>query len=139
MYADTSDRIVLKTAKQSKSCDEFQLWDRRRGTFVPFSISRGKRVKHCTSQREINSFPGHEFLYFKESPDATDISDQTMVISDSSGGRLQTLSRDDWDPGATAVESATLAIGEDPLYVMSADGTGGSVEVPQARFIRFKR
>jgi len=140
VYSDNSDHIVLKTAKQAKSCDEFQLWDRRRGTFVPFSISRGdKRSKHCTSQREINSFPGHEFLFFKESPNATDVEDQTMVISDSSGGRLQVLSREDWDPKVTAVESATLAIGEDPLSVMSADGTGGRIPVPQARFLRYKK
>ncbi len=62
-----------------------------------------------------------------------------MVITDSSGGRLQTLSREDWDPMATAVEDATLVIGENPLFVMSADGTGGRVEVDQARFIRYQR
>jgi len=140
VYADDPNLIILKTAKQSKTCDEFQLWDRRRGTFVPFSVSHGdKNTKHCTSQREINAFPGHQFLYFKESPSATDVTEQTMVISDAGGGRLQTLSRDDWDPGATAVETATLAIGEDPLYVMSADGTGGSVEVPKARFVRYQQ
>ena len=137
VYSDTADRIVLKTAKQSKACDEFQLWDRRRNSFVPFSISRGsKGAKHCTSQREINSFPGHQFLYFKESDTATDLSEQAMVVTDEEGGRLQILSHDDWDPMATAVEAATLVIGEDPLFVMSADGTGGTVEVPQARFIR---
>jgi len=146
VYADDSNFIVLKTAKQSKTCDEFQLWDRRRDSLVPFSVSResvsattGKRLKHCTSQREINSFPGHQFLFFKESPDATDLSEQTMVITDTSGGRLQVLAREDWDPMATAVEAATLVIGEDPLYVMSADGTGGNTEVPHARFIRIKK
>ena len=137
VYSDTADRIILKTANQSKMCDEFQLWDRRRNSKVPFSISRGsKGGKHCTSQREINSFPGHQFLYFKESDTMTDLSEQTMVVTDEGGGRLQILSREDWDPMATAVEAATLVIGEDPLYVMSADGTGGRVEVPHARFIR---
>ena len=139
VYADSSEFIVLKTAKQSKVCDEFQLWDRARGTFVPFSVSRGgKREKHCTSQREVNAFPGHQFLFFKESPNVTDVENQTMIITDSGGGRLQLLSREDWDPRVTAVESATLAIGDDPLYVMSADGTGGRIEVPQARFIRYQ-
>jgi hypothetical protein len=137
VYADASDKIILKTAKQSKVCDEFQLWDRKRNSTVPFSVSRGsKRDTHCTSQREINSFPGHQFLYFKESTTATDLSEQTMVVTDEAGGRLQVLAREDWDPRATAVEAATLVIGEDPLYVMSADGTGGTVEVPHARFIR---
>src|SRR5258708_25900322 len=80
VYADTSERIVLKTATQSKICDEFQLWDRKRDSYMPFSVSRGsKAAKHCTSQREINSFPGHQFLYFKESKTATDLSEQTMV------------------------------------------------------------
>jgi len=140
VYADTSERIVLKTAKQSQACDEFQLWDRRRNSYVPFSISRGsKGAGHCTSQREINSFPGHQFLYFKESVTSTDLSEQTMVVTDADGGRLQILSREDWDPMATAVEATTLVIGEDPLYVMSADGSGGTAEVPQARFIRFKK
>jgi len=140
VYSDSSDFIVLKTAKEAKVCDEFQLWDRRRNTLVPFSVSTGsRRMKHCSSQREINSFPGHQFLFFKESPDATDVSEQTMVVSDAHGGRLQILSHDDWDPMATAVEALTLVIGEDPLYVMSADGTGGRIEVPQARFIRYQR
>ena len=150
VYSDSSDRIVLKTAKQSKMCDEFQIWDRRRGSLGPFSVSGGtppkarlakgsRRTKHCASQREINSFPGHQFLFFKESLSATDLDDQTMVITDASGGRLQILSREDWDPKATAVEAATIVIGEDPLYVMSADGTGGRTEIPQARFIRAGR
>jgi hypothetical protein len=140
VYADTSERIILKTAKQSKLCDEFQLWDRKRESYVPFSVSHGtKDTKHCTSQREINSFPGHQFLYFKESATATDLSEQTLVVTDEEGGRMQVLAREDWDPVATAVEAATLVIGEDPLYVMSADGTGGTVPVPQARFIRYKK
>jgi hypothetical protein len=139
IYSDNPDVIVLKTAKQSKSCDEFQLWDRRRNSLVPFSVSGGdRRTKHCTSQREIGAFPGHQFVFFKESPNTTDLTDQTMIITDAGGSRLQTLSHDDWDPMATAVETATLVIGEDPLYVMSADGAGGSVEVPHARFIRYQ-
>ena len=62
-----------------------------------------------------------------------------MVVTDSSGGRVQVLLREDWDPMVTAVEEATLVIGDDPLYVMSADGTGGKAEIPQARFIRYQR
>ena len=62
-----------------------------------------------------------------------------MVITDADGERLKILSHDDWDPMATAVETTTLVIGENPLYVMNADGTGGSTEVPQARFIRSKK
>src|SRR5207249_6587309 len=99
VYSDSPDRIVLKTAKQSKMCDEFQIWDRRRESLVPFSVSGGtpprarlakgsRRTKHCASQREINSFPGLQFLFFKESLSATDLDDQTMVITDASGGRL---------------------------------------------------
>ncbi len=137
IYSDSSARIILKTAKQSNACDEFQLWDRRRGSLVPFSVRHGaKKVKHCACQREVNSFPGHQFLYFKESDNTTDLSEQTLVVTDADGGRLQILSHEDWDPLATAVESTTLVIGEDPLYIMSADGTGGTLAVPKARFIR---
>ena len=67
------------------------------------------------------------------------MSEQTLVIADTSGGRLQTIAREDWDPKATAIEAMTLAIGEDPLYVLSADGTGEKLEFPKARFIRIKR
>jgi len=140
VYSDAADRIILKTAKQSKKCDEFQLWDRRRGSLVPFSLRHGaKQTKLCACQREINSFPGHQFFYFKESDKATDLSEQTMVITDAEGGRLKVLSHEDWDPMATAVESMTLAIGENPVYVMSADGAGGMTEIPKARFIRSKK
>ena len=54
-------------------------------------------------------------------------------------GVCKRIEREDWDPKATAVEATTLAIGEDPLYVLSADGTGEKLEVPKARFTRFKR
>jgi len=137
VYADSSNLIVLKTAKQSKTCDVFQLWNRTTDSFEPFSVVGGKQQrKPCVSQREINAFPGNQFLSFKESPDSADFSEQTLVITDATGGRLQTIAHEDWDPKATPVESITLAIGEDPLYVMSADGTGEKLEVPQARFIR---
>jgi hypothetical protein len=140
VYANTSERIILKTAKQSKTCDEFQLWNRRRGSLVPFSVRHGlKQAKLCACQREVNAFPGHQFIFFKESDKATDLTEQTMVITDADGGRLQVLSRENWDPMATAVEGTTLVIGENPLYVMSADGTGGTIEVPQARFVRSKK
>ena len=140
VYADDTDLIILKTAKQSRTCDVFQVWNRRKDSFVPFSLDPSvRRSKSCTVQRELNAFPGHQFLSFKESADATDLSEQTLVVADTSGGRLQTIAREDWDPKATAVEATTLAIGEDPLYVFSADGTGERLEVPKARFIRYKR
>jgi hypothetical protein len=139
-YADSSDRIILKTAKQSKTCDVFQVWDRRRDLFAPFSAeAAARRGKACPVQRELNAFPGHQFLSFKESADSSDLSAQTLVIVDPSGGRLQTIVREDWDPMAMAVEATTLAIGEDPLYVLSADGAGERREVPKARFIHFRR
>jgi len=137
VYADSPDLIVLKTAKQSRTCDVFQVWNRRKDTYTPFSVDPPvRRGKSCPVQREVNAFPGHQFLSFKESADATDLSEQTLVIADMSGGRLQTIAREDWDPKATAVEATTLAVGEDPLYVLSADGTGERLEVPKARFIR---
>jgi len=140
VYADDPNLIILRTAKQSKICDAFQIWNRRKDTFKPFSAEfSGRHGKACQSQREVNAFPGHQFISFKESADATDLDEQTLVIADASGGRLQTIAREDWDPKATAVEATTLAIGEDPLYVLSADGTGEKLEVPKARFIRFKR
>ncbi len=140
VYADSPDRIILKSLSQAKGCDEFQIWDRTRGSLLPFSTSRGtKATKHCSTQREINAFPGHQFLYFKESDTATDFSEQTLVVTDSSGGRLQILPNEKWDPKVTAVEEGTLVIGEDPLFVTSVDGAGGIAPIPKARFIRFQR
>ncbi len=140
VYSETADKIILKTVKQSQRCDEFQVWDRRRESLMPFSTGPAKKtMKHCTCQREMNAFPGHRFFYFKESESATDLADQTVVISDAEGGRLQVLPNEAWNPKVTAVESATLAIGEDPLSVMSADGTGGAQAISGARFIRFQK
>jgi len=140
VYADGPDRIILKTLNQSKKCDVFQVWNRNKDSFKPFSVDPPiRRGKSCPVQREVNAFPGHQFISFKESANASDLSEQTLVIADTSGGRLQTIAHEDWDPKATAVEALTLAIGEDPLYVLSADGTGERREVPKARFIRFKR
>jgi hypothetical protein len=140
VYAESSDGIILKTSNQAKRCDVFQLWNRRTDSFKSFSVDLpAKHPKTCPSQREVNAFPGHQFISFKESPNASDLDDQKLIIADSTGGRLQMIDREDWDPQATAVEATTLAIGQDPLYVLSADGTGEKREVPKARFIRFKR
>ena len=35
-----------------------------------------------------------------------------------------------------AVEETSLAMSEEPIYVVSADGAGGKIEIPQAQFIR---
>ena len=92
VYADSPDLIILKTAKQSKTCDVFQVWNRRKDSFVPFSVdSAARRGKPCPVQRELNAFPGHQFLSFKESAESSDLSAQTLVIADPSGGRLQTI------------------------------------------------
>ncbi len=140
VFANSPDKIILKTSLQAKKCDEFQIWDRTREMFLPFSVGPARKSsKHCLCQREINAFPGHEFFYFKESETGTDFSEQTVVVSDAEGGRLQVLSHDVWNPKVTPVEFATLAIGDDPLAVMSADGTGGATEIPHSRFIRYQK
>jgi hypothetical protein len=55
------------------------------------------------------------------------------------GGRLQTIPHEDWNPQAMAVEETALAMSEEPIYVVPADGAGGKIEIPQARFIRARR
>ena len=55
---DSSDSIILKTAKQSKRCDVFQIWDRRQDTYKPFSVENpGQHGRACQSQREVNTLP----------------------------------------------------------------------------------
>lgn len=140
VYGGTPDKIILKTSRQAKGCDEFQLWDRRLESLIPFSTADSRTAKrHCSTQREINAFPGHQFLYFKESETSTDYSEQTLIVTDAEGSRLQVLPNEKWSPKVTSVEAGTLVIGEDPLFVMSADGAGGASTVPQARFIKFQR
>jgi hypothetical protein len=140
VYTDDPDQIILKTEAQSKRCNVFQIWNRRNGRFSVFSAEQeSSRREGCATQRELNAFPGHRFFYFKESPRPTELREQSLVVADVWGGRLQALSREEWAPGASAVEPTTLLVGEDPLYVMRADGTGGRREIPQAGFIRFKK
>ena len=63
VYADSSERIILKTIKQSKTCDVFQVWDRNKDSFTPFSVDPPvRRGKSCPAQREVNAFPGHQFI-----------------------------------------------------------------------------
>jgi len=137
VYTDDPDQIILKTASQwSKRCDVFQIWNRRSGKFQTFCQEDRGRRSRCPSQRELAAFPGHQFFFFKESKTLNDADAQALVVTDVWGGRLQTLAREDWEPSATAVEQTTLLVGEDPLFVMSADGAGGKIEIPHAGIIR---
>ena len=98
VYTDDSNYIVLKTAKKSKVCDVFDVWDRKHDSFRPFSLKAtdSRKAKGCVSQREINVFPSNQFVYFKESRNASDLSEQTLVVADGGGGRLQVLTHDEW-------------------------------------------
>lgn len=138
VYTDDADQIVLKTATQSKRCDVFQIWNRRKDVYSPFSSDASRR-RDCPSQREINAFPGHQFFYFKESPSPTQTELQDVVVSDAWGGRLQVISRSIWDPAVTVVDATTLALGRDPVSILPADGTGGRREINGAGLIRFKK
>jgi hypothetical protein len=95
--------------------------------------------KKCIIQRELGAFPGHQFFFFKESPDISKQEHPQLIVTDVWGGRLQALESEDWDPRVTAVEETTLVVGQDPLYVLRADGTGGRIEIPKAGFIRARR
>ena len=98
------------------------------------SLCKQKTVK----QRELAAFPGHRFFHFKETRERGS-SEATLIVTDVWGGRMQEVPREDWDPGAFAVEAMTLAMSDDPLYILPADGAGGKKEIPQARFIRPQR
>jgi len=137
VYTDDPDQIILKTAAQSKRCDVFQIWNRRKNGFYAFCppAHTGKK-QACASQRELGAFPGHQFFYFRESRSATDQDQAMLVVTDVWGGRLQELDAEDWQPRADPVEEATLVVGHDPLYVLRSDGTGGRREIPHAGFIR---
>ena len=133
-YTDDSDQIILKTAVESKRCDVFQIWNarnRRLRNFSYFGKARG-----CPHQRALGAFPGHRFFFFKEAKGGSEDESQSLVVTDVWGGRLQELDQDDWDPSATAVEETTLLIGEDPMYVLSADGAGGKIQIPKASLIK---
>lgn len=138
-YTDDAMQIVLKTASQAAKRDIFQLWNRRSGTFHDFCPPETASRKHPIYQRELAAFPGHQFFFFKESADVPDPDKQQLIVADVWGRRLQSLSHDDWSPMAMAVEGITLAMSEDPLVVVQADGTGGLIEIPQARFIRLSK
>ncbi len=137
VYTDDPEQIILKTASQSKKCDVFKIWNRRKGGFYSFCApEKAGRKERCASQRELGVFPGHQFFYFRESFKPSDNDRPVLVVTDVWGGRLQELDADDWLPRASAVEDTTLVVGQDPLYVLSADGTGGKHEIPNAGFIR---
>lgn len=140
VYTDDARQIILKTAAQAKRCDVFQVWDRKNDRFQTFSLEdpalcKKKRI----SQRQLVAFPGHRFFVFKESIDTHDLENQSLIVADVWGGHLQAVPYGDWNPQAIAVESMSLAMSEDPILIVSADGTGGKREIPQARFPRVRR
>jgi hypothetical protein len=134
-YTDDADQIILKTASQSKKCDVFQLWNRRKNRFYPF-VPPTTGSKTCVFQRQLGAFPGHQFFYFKESKEITRLEEQNLIVVDVWGGRLQELPRADWEPSVNAVDPTTLVVGQDPLYVLRADGTGGRLVIPGVEMIR---
>jgi hypothetical protein len=140
VYTDDANQILVKTASQSKRCDVFQIWNKRSEKFQIFSLEDPTLCKKKTiSQRELAAFPGHRFFFFKESIGSHDPENQSVVVTDVWGGRLQSIPFDDWDPQVSAIEETSLAISEDPIYLVSADGAGRKVEINQARFIRIHR
>ena len=136
-YTDDPTQIILKTASQTKRCDAYQIWNRRTGRFQMFCQEDPTACKKKTiSQRQLTAFPGHRFFFFKESIGSHELENQSILVTDAWGGRLQTIPYDDWDPAASAVEETHLAISEEPMYIVTADGAGGKIEIPQVRFIR---
>lgn len=135
VYTDDPEQIVLKTASQSAKCDVFQLWNRRQEKFYPFAPPE-TGPKSCAFQRQITALPGHQFFFFRESKDVTNLESQNLIVVDVWGGRLQRLSRADWEPRVNAVDPTTLVVGQDPLYLLRADGTGGRVEIAGVDIIR---
>jgi hypothetical protein len=136
-YTDDTSQIILKTAGQSKRCDVFQLWNRRTRALKPFALEDPALCKKKTiSQRELAAFPGHRFFFFKESIGSREPENQSLVVADVWGGRLQAIPYEDWNPLASAVEEMTLVISEDPVCVVPADGAGGKSTIPQARLLR---
>ena len=140
VYTDDPDQMIVKTASQSKRCDIFQVWNRRHGKMNPFCLQEYLEVKgKCPIQREIGAFPGHQFFYFQESRSVSENDHPNLIVTDLWGGRLQSLEPDDWQPRVNAVEDTSLVVGEDPLYLVPADGTGGRQEIPQVGFIQIRR
>ena len=64
---------------------------------------------------------------------------QTSEARFAQGGRLQRIPAELWAPTVTAVSETMLAAGQDPMVVISADGTGGATELPTAGFFRLRR
>jgi len=140
VYTDDADQMIVKTASQSKRCDIFQVWNRRRGKFNPFCLQETVEVKgKCPIQRDIGAFPGHQFFFFKESLNVSENDHPRLIVTDLWGGRLQSLEPEDWQPRASAVEATSLVVGEDPLYLVPADGTGGRREIPREGFVQIGR
>jgi hypothetical protein len=138
VYMDDPNQIVLKVASHSKKCDEFEVWNqksKRSFSFCPSALSR----RHCALQRDIESFEGHQFFLFQEARSVTEADRSTLVVTDVWGGRLQEVEPDDWLPRAHPVEDTALVVGEDPLAVLRADGTGGRTTIPHAGFIRARK
>jgi hypothetical protein len=137
VYMDDPQQILVKTASQSRRCDVFQIWNRRKDQFHIFSVEDASLCKKKTiSQREVAAFPGHRFFFFKESIGSHEPENQSLIVTDVWGGHLQSIDYGDWDPAAVAVEDTSLAMSEEPISIVSADGAGGKTEIPQARFIR---
>ncbi|OGR89538.1 MAG: hypothetical protein A2992_03810 [Elusimicrobia bacterium RIFCSPLOWO2_01_FULL_59_12] len=139
VYTDDPQKIILKTASQAKRCDVYQVWNRRTDRFHTFSLEDpGLCKKKSVAQRELAAFPEHRFILFKESVGSRDKENQSLIVSDAWGGRLQSIPYDVWNPIAGAVEAMSLAMSEDPLVVVPADGAGRKREIAQARFMRVR-
>jgi hypothetical protein len=140
VYTDDPRQIIVKTAGQSKRCDVFQVWHRESDQFNVFSLEDPSLCKkRNVSQRQLTALPGHRFFFFKESIGNHDLENQSLIVTDVWGGHLQSIAYDDWSPQAMGVEEMSLAMSEDPVFLISADGTGGKIEIPQARFPRVRR
>jgi len=137
VYMESPERLLVKTSARSRVCDAFQLWDRHSNRWSEFVQAEDKRTRLCrTHQREIASLPGRQFYFFKEKRSSDPEAETFLVVVDGWGGRLVTLAPDEWEPAAVAVDATHLVVGQDPLYVLSADGAGGRREIPQSGFIR---
>jgi hypothetical protein len=139
VYTDDANQIVLKTASQAKICDVFQLWNRSKDRRSHFSLENPALCRKKTiAQRELVALPGHRFFLFKESIGSRDLEDQSVVVMDVWGGRLQAIPFDDWNPRVVVIDETALAMSENPIAIVSADGAGGKIEIPQARFFRWQ-
>lgn len=137
VYMESENRLLVKTSARSRVCDAFQMWDRTSDKWTEFVQAEDRKTRVCkTHQREITALPGRQFFFFKEKRSSDPEAPTYLVVVDAWGGRLVTLEPQDWEPGAMAVDDIHLVVGQDPLYLLRADGTGGRQEIPHSGFIR---